>query len=238
MSALERVPANRLLQALSPSLRSLLPHDNRLDLCFGEVLAEAGAPVTHVYFPFEGCISLLVPISRHPPLELGLIGCEGALGATSLLDHDTSPWRAVVQGEGSALRLTLKQFRALHRRSPGWQRVLRRYVYLQLQQQSRITACSHYHHLVARLARWLLMIQDRTARSELTLSHKFLADMLGVQRPAVTLAAGQLQHAGLIRYARGSIRVLDRGRLLAQACSCYQTLLDDDAAVFPAQANR
>ena len=227
------VAGNRLLQALPASLRPGMQLATRVELRFGEVLCEAGKEFTDVYFPIGCSISVLVPIDRHPPMELGLIGREGMLGATLALGSGSCPWLAVVQGDGSALRLTIKQCRALQRRSPSWERVLRRFAYLQIVQQSRITACSHYHRLDERLARWLLMSLDRTSQATLPFSHRFLADMLGVQRSAVTLAAGVLQRAGLIRYARGSIEVLDRRRLLSRACSCYQTLLDDDARVFP-----
>jgi CRP-like cAMP-binding protein len=211
-----------------------LDRGTRVDLQFGETLCQAGAVFHEVYFPLDSSISMLVPIDRHPALELGLIGSEGMLGVTDVLGVPTSPWRAVVQGAGSALRLSRKQFHALMRLSPGWRRYLRRYVHLLLVQHSRITACSHYHRLEQRLARWLLMSLDRTDGDIVYFSHRFLADMLGVQRSAVTLAAGDLQRSGAISYVRGEIRLLDRAGLKASTCSCYQTLLDDDAAAFPA----
>jgi CRP-like cAMP-binding protein len=219
---MQLVAGNRLLGFLPTELRTQLALGARVELRFGETLCEAGAVFHDVYFPLDGSISMLVPIDRHPALELGLIGNEGMLGVTDMLGVSTSPWCAVVQGAGSALRL-----------SPVWQSCLRRYVHLLLVQQSRITACSHYHRLEQRLARWLLMSLDRTAGDIVYFSHRFLADMLGVQRSAVTLAAGDLQRIGAIRYVRGEIRLLDRACLQAHACSCYQTLLDDDAAVFP-----
>ncbi len=224
--------ANRLLRALPQKLQPKLELGTTVELQFGETLCEAGAQFEHVYFPLDCSISMLVPIDDHPPLELGLIGCEGMLGASDTLGVSRSPWLALVQGAGSALRLTVKQFRTLQRLSPAWREHMQRYLHLQIVQQARITACSHYHPLGQRLARWLLMSLDRRGGDVIHYSHSFLADMLGVRRSAVTLAAGDLRRDKVIRYVRGEIHILDRHELEARACSCYRKLNDDDAAAF------
>jgi len=159
-------------------------------------------------------------------LEVGLIGPEGMLGVPLALGVGVSSVRAVVQGTGTALRMKSARFLKEFRDSPPLQRVLYRYSYLLNAQVAQTAACNRFHMVPARLARWLLMTRDRVLSDQFRLTHGFLADMLGVQRSAVTLAAGALQRRKLIDYSRGNIRILDRKGLRAVACECYQVIKD------------
>ena len=170
-----------------------------------------------------------MPVSGHPALEMGLIGSEGMLGATLVLGVATVPLRAVVQGPGRALRMTVAQLHAAIASSPALLRTLKRYLYVLMEQLSRTAACTRFHEIEARLTRWLLMTHDRAHADRFHLTHQFLADMLGVQRSAVTIAAGDLQERGLIEYTRGQIHVLDRKGLESVSCECYELVVADYA---------
>lgn len=212
--------------------KSILQRCQPVDLIFGAVLCSPDQPFEHVYFPLSGFISLVVTVSGHRPLELGLIGNEGVLGATLALGVDEAPVRAVVQGEGTALRMTAAQLRRELRRSPGLLLALNRYLYVSLTQLSQTAACTAFHEVEPRLARWLLMSHDRAHADHFHLTHEFLADMLGVRRSGITIAAGVLQRRKLIRYSRGDISVLDRKGLEAASCECYGALVEDYAQLF------
>ncbi|WP_372723006.1 Crp/Fnr family transcriptional regulator [Immundisolibacter sp.] len=225
---------NRLIEALPGKDRSrILGHCTPVSLVFGTVLCEPGQPCPQVYFPLTGFISLVAVVGAHPPLEMGRIGNEGLLGATLLLGVNTAPLRAVVQGSGSALRMTAPQLRRELRDSPAVRRVLGGYLYVLMAQLSQTAACTRFHQVEARLARWLLMTHDRAHADHFHLTHSFLADMLGVQRSAVTIAAGKLQRRQLIRYIRGEIGVLDRSGLEAASCECYASGIGNYARFLP-----
>lgn len=192
-------------------------------MTFGEVLVEADERVRYVYFPVQGFISLIVPADGSSTLEVGLIGREGMLGSTLALEVATSPLLALVQGNGTALRMSAVRFRAELRENAELRTLMARYCYVVLRQCSQIAACTHYHALQARLARWLLMTQDRTVGSELQLTQMFLSRMLGVRRVGITQAATSLKVADLISYHRGALSVRDRPGLESVACSCYRT---------------
>lgn len=224
---------NRLLARLPLRERQrLLLHCDEVQLSFGDVLCEAGAPMRHLYFPLDGFISQVFILGHHRPLELGLIGNEGVLGATLALDVSTAPSRAVVQGSGRALRITVRQWRLALRDCPRLLRVLKRYLYVLLTQLMRNAACGHFHEVEPRLARWLLMTQDCAHVDKLQLTHSYLADMLGVRRSGVTIAAGALQSRQLIHYQRGQITILDRASLELVACECYAAMRADYAQLF------
>lgn len=216
--------------AVSNHLIDLLPRPDRLrllalcepvDLVLSEVLCEAGEPTGFVYFPTEGFISLLTMASGTPGLEVGMVGNEGMLGAHLVLGVGISPVRALVQGSGAAWRIGAKAFRGELARSPALQRSLGRYVYVLMAQQASSSACLRFHPISPRLARWLLMSQDRAHSARFRVTQEFLAYMLGVRRVSVTAAAGGLQQGGLIEYRRGDLTVLDRAGLEAAACGCY-----------------
>lgn len=225
---------NRLIQSLPPARRRrLLAQCDQVHLAFGDILCEPGDPFAHVYFPLTAFISLVATVSQHEPLEMGLIGNEGVLGATLALDIDTVPLRGIVQGAGTALRVAVPRFQLELREAPALQRVLKRYLYVLMAQLAQTAACTRFHDVDARLARWLLMTHDRAHADHFHLTHKFLAAMLGVRRSGVTIAAGALQRRSLIRYVRGRITILDRARLERAACECYDAVIDDYARLLP-----
>ncbi len=213
-------------------LIELLPRKDRLHLMnacqpvnleLAQVLYERNKPSSYVYFPTEGFISLVSMIDGSPGVEVGMVGREGMLGAQLALGVPTAPLHAVVQGAGTALRLGARAFRTELNGSPALQRVLNRYVYVLMAQLAESAACVRFHQIQPRLARWLLMSQDRAQADKFHVTQEFLAYMLGVRRVGITAAAGELQRGGLIGYSRGELTVINRSGLEAAACCCYQT---------------
>ncbi len=218
------------MAAVENHLIELLPRKDRarllaicepVELVLAEVLYEPGKPTRHVYFPTEGFISLVMSIDGNPGLEIGMVGREGMAGAQLALGVVAAPLHALVQGEGTAWRIGAAAFRRELALSPALQRGLHRYLYVLMCQMAEAAGCLRYHLIGPRLARWLLMSQDRAHRAEFRVTQEFLAYMLGVRRVGVTKAAGELQRTGLIEYRRGVLTVLDRKGLEAAACSCY-----------------
>jgi len=215
--------ANSVLAALpSEDYRSLLGELEPVTLTSGEVLYESGERLRHVYFPSDGQVSLLMVMADRKALEVGLVGREGIVGVPLALGADTSPVRALVQGSGSALRMSAAAFCATFASSLPFQREVLRYVFAKLVQARQTAACNRFHQVEARLARWLLLTRDRVRSDQFHLTHEFLADTLGVRRVGVTNAASSLQRRKLISYRRGDIRILDRKGLQAASCSCYE----------------
>jgi CRP-like cAMP-binding protein len=224
---------NLLLECMPRKERQrMLARGKPVDLTFGTILCEPDQHYRHVYFPLTGFISVVAKVGGHQPLELGMIGNEGMLGVTLVLGIGVAPLRGVVQGSGSALRMTVAQLRRGMRDSPGLLRILNRYLYVLMAQLSHTTICTRFHEVEARLARWLLMTHDRAHAGHFHLTHEFLADMLGVRRSAVTIAAGALRERKLISYVRGEIRVLSRHGLEAASCECYRAGVDEYSRVF------
>lgn len=213
---------NRLIDLLPPpDRRRLLSIAEPLTLRFGEILSQHGAPVSHVHLPAGACISLLVAVDGRDGLQVGMVGSEGVLGASLALGVGVSPWQAVVHGEGPAWRIGAAAFRRELVVSPALRRCVGRYVIELLVQLSRSATCMRFHQIGPRLARCLLMTQDRAQADRFGVTHEVLAGMLGVRRVGITLAAGRLQRRRLITYHRGRVGVLDRAGLEAAACSCY-----------------
>ncbi len=228
---------NQLLDFLPRKEQSaILKQCEAVHLEFGDVLCDRDIPFRHLYFPTTCFISLVATLNGHQPIKLGLLGNEGMLGATLALGINNAPSRAVVQGPGNALRISAPRLRRALRDCPLLRRALKRYLYVLMKQQSQNAACVHYHEIEPRLSRWLLMIQDRAHANHFHLTHEFLADMLGVRRSGVTIAAGALQLRKLIGYSRGNITILDREGLEMAACECYDALLKEHARLFPAYA--
>jgi CRP-like cAMP-binding protein len=224
---------NRLIEGLPKLVREqLLQMCEPVDLVFGSTLCEPDKPFQHVYFPITGFISLVTTLRDHQPLEIGLIGNEGMLGATVALGVNSAPMLAVVQGSGTALRLTAEQLRQELRENLILTRTFNRYLYVLMAQLSQTAACAHFHEIEPRLARWLLMIHDCAHSDNLFLTQEFLANMLGVRRSGITVAAGALQDRKLISYTRGKIMILDRKGLEASSCECYDALTKDYAQIF------
>lgn len=234
MSELSLAPVANLLLAGLPQgdLDRILGCCERVDMVFGTILCEPEQPFLHVYFPLSGFISHVTALAGHRALEMGLVGNEGMLGATLSLGVNGAPMRAVVQGAGTALRMTASLLRRELGRSPSLAQTLRRYLFVLLAQLSQTAACTRFHMIEPRLACWLLMTHDRAHADHFHLTHAYLADMLGVRRSGITIAAGALQHRKLIRYTRGEIHILDREGLEGASCECYKAMLQDYSQVF------
>ena len=224
MSAMQRAPViNRLLDALpSDERRRMLDGCESVELAFGEVLCAANELIRHVYFPVRSLISMIMPIDESSHLEVGLIGDEGMFGIPLALGMQMSRVRVVVQAGGSALRMEAEIFCAELARSAPLQFVMDRYVFVHLSQLAQATACTRFHLVEARLARCLLMTQDRVHSNGFHLTQELLASVLGVRRVGVTKAASALQERGMIHYSRGDITILDRRGLKAASCGCYK----------------
>ncbi len=219
-----RLAVNRLLDGLPASdLRRIVAGCETVELTFAEVLYTPGERLRHVYFATRGFISLVMPVDESASLEVGLVGNEGMFGIPLALGIDVSPLRAVVQGAGSALRMGAAHFCRELGRSRALQREIDRYVFVHLSQLAQTAGCTRFHVVEARLARRLLMTQDRAHADAFHITQEFLAFMLGVRRVGITKAASSLQKRGLIRYSRGNIIVLDRRGLKAASCGCYKS---------------
>ena len=223
MASSGRIAVNRLLAALPAKDRKpFLARCDHVDLAFGQVLDEPGGRIGHVYFPTDSYVSLVSKSGGEASLEVGLVGDEGMHGISLVLGIDVSPLHALVQGAGPALRMGANAFRRECAARPALHRALNRYLYVLMSQLAQSAACTRYHLIEARLARWMLMSQDRAHADTFSVTHEFLAWMLGVRRVGVTGAASALQRKRLITYNRGVVTVLNRRGLEAASCSCYQ----------------
>ena len=213
---------NRLLATLPKNeYKRLFPKLKTVSLVLEEVLYEPGAAIKYVYFPNDSIISLISELSEASLLEVGMVGNEGMAGLAVFMGVNSSSTRALVQGAGTAMRMSSAAVRTEANRLGNLHHLLHRYSHSLLAQVSQSCACNRFHFVDARLARWLLMTKDRLGAEEFPLTQEFLASMLGVRREGVSKAAGALQAAKLIRYSRGIITVLNRRGLEAKSCACY-----------------
>jgi CRP-like cAMP-binding protein len=224
IAAVERAGSpNRLLAGIpTGEYEGLLAGFEVVTLTYGEVLFEPGERIRHVYFPSDCLVSLLTVIDGRRALEVGLVGREGMVGARVALGIATSSVRALVQGTGTALRISAARFLREFERGLALRRAVLLFTDALMNQVAQTAACNRFHDVEARLARWLLMTRERLPSSEFYLTQQFLADMLGVRRESVSPAAGDLQGRRLINYHRGTITILDHRGLEAASCSCYE----------------
>jgi CRP-like cAMP-binding protein len=214
--------ANRLLDALPPAVfvrwqDSLEP----VDMPLGQVLYEPGVVLSHVYFPTSAIVSLLYVMENGASAEIAVVGHEGLVGVSLFMGGESTPSRAVIQSAGLGFRMKAARLKEELERSGPVLRLLLRYTQALITQMSQTAVCNRHHSLDQQLCRWLLLSLDRLQGNELIMTQELIANMLGVRREGVTEGALKLQNAGLIRYARGRITVLDRDGLERRSCECY-----------------
>lgn len=218
---------NRLLAALPRKVyRELLPFLEPINLAFQEVLYEPRTRIRHVYFPIDCFVSMLTTVDTDHAAEVGLVGSEGMVGLPVALGAAVSPFRAVVQGGGTAMRMKVADFRRDFSKSDALRRELLLFTHLLMIQIAQTAACNRFHVVEQRMARWLLMTRDRVHSNEFRITQEFLSLMLGVRRSGITVAACSLHERKLIGYRRGTVTILNQRGLEAAACGCYKTVKD------------
>ena len=225
---------NHLLAALpAAEFERLAPHLEPVEMRLGDVLYESGGLLQHVYFPTTAILSLHSVMENGASSEIAGVGNEGVLGISLFMGGNTTPSRAVVQTGGQGYRLKAQLMAQEFKRAGAMQQLLLRYTQALITQMSQTAACNRHHSLVQQLCRWLLLTADRMPTNELIMTQELVASMLGVRREGVTEAAGKLQQAGVIRYRRGHITVLDRAGLESQVCECYAVVKKEFARLLP-----
>jgi CRP-like cAMP-binding protein len=219
---------NRLLARLPPEeYERLLPHLRHVSFALGEVVYESGGQMDHIYFPTTAIISLLYVMENGSSAEMGVAGNEGLVGIALFMGGDTMPNRAVVQSAGEAVRMKAQVLQEEFKRGGMFQRLLLRYTQALITQMSQTAVCNRLHTVEQQLCRWLLLSRDRLNSDELVMTQELIANMLGVRREGVNVAAGRLQEQALISYVRGRITILDRSGLEATVCECYRVVKDE-----------
>ena len=213
---------NRILRALpQPERERLYSHLELVPMPLGMVVYESGARLRHIYFPTNSIVSLLYVLKNGASAEIAVVGNDGAVGVSLFMGGESTPSRAVVQSAGSAYRLSRARLKDEFARHGQLLHILLRYTQSLITQMAQTAVCNRHHALDQQLCRWLLLSLDRLDSHELKMTQELIANMLGVRREGVTEAAGRLQKAGVIRYSRGKITVLDRPRLEKLSCECY-----------------
>ena len=226
---------NHLLAALPASeWRRWLPQLELVDMPLGQVLYEAGSTLTHVYFPTTAIVSLLYVMENGASAEIAVVGYEGLVGISLFMGGESTPSRAVVQSAGAGFRLEAKPMKDEFNRAGPVLHLLLRYTQALITQMSQTAVCNRHHSLDQQLCRWLLLSLDRLQSNELVMTQELIANMLGVRREGVTESALKLQNAGLIKYARGRISVLDRPGLEKRTCECYAVVKREYDRLLPA----
>jgi CRP-like cAMP-binding protein len=216
---------NHILDALPDEERDrLFPHLGFVAMPLGRVLYESGDTLKHIYFPTDSIVSLLYVMKDGASAEIAVVGNEGAIGVALFMGGETTPSRAIVQSAGSAYRLDRKRLKQEFSRHGQMLHLLLRYTQSLITQMAQTAVCNRHHSVDQQLCRWLLLSLDRLRSNELRMTQELIANMLGVRREGVTAAAGELQRAGVIRYSRGKITVLDRAKLEQLSCECYSVV--------------
>jgi CRP-like cAMP-binding protein len=219
---------NRLLAALPrDEYERIVPSLQEVSFRLGEVVYEFGGHLDYVFFPTTSIISLLYTMENGSSAEMGLTGNDGVVGIALFMGGGTMPNRAVVQSAGSAIRMKAKLLQDEFALGGKFQRLLLRYTQGLITQISQTAVCNRLHSVEQQLCRWLLLSHDRIKSDELIMTQELIADMLGVRREGVTVAAGHLQDAGAISYVRGHITILDRQKLEKTVCECYKVVKDE-----------
>jgi CRP-like cAMP-binding protein len=225
---------NHLLDALAATeLKRLRKHLELVEMPLGVVVYESGRHLDHVYFPTDSIISLLYVLENGASAEIAVVGNEGVVGVSLFMGGETTPSRAVVQSAGTAYRLGGEAMKHEFNRGGTMQHLMLRYTQSLLTQMAQTAVCNRHHSVDQQLCRWLLLSIDRLAIPELTMTQELIANMLGVRREGVTEAAGKLQKAGVIKYQRGHIKVLNRPKLEAMSCECYEVVRRESARLLP-----
>jgi len=225
---------NHLLDALPKSdYERLAPHLEHVALDLGDVLYEPGARMRYVYFPTTAIVSLLYVMEDGASAEIAIVGNEGILGISLFMGGESTPSRAVVQSAGYGYRMKAQVLKDEFGRFGPLMHLLLRYTQALITQMSQTAVCNRHHSVDQQLCRWLLLSLDRLASNELTMTQELIANMLGVRREGVTEAAGKLQDAGLVRYRRGKITVLDRPGLIKRSCECYAVVKKEFDRLLP-----
>ena len=219
---------NRLLAALpSDEFERLLPSLHEVSFSLGEVIYEFGGHLNYVYFPTTSIVSLLYTMENGATAEMGLTGNDGVVGIALFMGGGTMPNRAIVQSAGGALRMQAKVLQDEFAQGGKFQQLLLRYTQALITQISQTAVCNRLHSVEQQLCRWLLLSHDRVQADELIMTQELIADMLGVRREGVTVAAGRLQDERAISYVRGRIKILDRQKLEQTVCECYRVVKDE-----------
>ncbi|MDV2998212.1 MAG: hypothetical protein N4J56_007917 [Chroococcidiopsis sp. SAG 2025] len=219
---------NRLLAALPDAEYQRLVADLEfVELSLKKVLHNSGEPITHVYFPHHAIVSLVYTLEDGSTSEVGLVGKEGMVGLPIILGSETTTTNSIVQVADGAMRMKASQFKAEFDRGGPLQSLLLRYTQGLFTQITQTAACNSHHAIEERFARWLLMVSDRMESDTFSLTQEFIAEMLGVRRSGVTVAAGTLSQAGMIRYSRGEIKIQNRESLEATSCECYSVVKNE-----------
>ncbi|PVY54946.1 CRP-like cAMP-binding protein [Simplicispira sp. 125] len=231
--------SNQLLAALQETdWQRLQPCLEPVEMPLGQVLYESGRPMSHVYFPTTSIVSLLYVMENGASAEIAVVGYEGVVGITLFMGGGTTPSRGVVQSAGMGVRLSAQRIQDEFNRSGPVMHLLLRYTQALIAQMVQTAACNRHHSLDQQLCRWLLLSLDRLPGNELVMTQELIANMLGVRREGVTEAALKLQAAGLIRYARGRITVLDRKGLELRTCECYGVVKHEYDRLLPIELAR
>jgi CRP-like cAMP-binding protein len=230
---------NHLLAALpEEDYARLLPHLELVPLPLGHVLHESGMQMRHIYFPTTSIVSLLYVMEDGASAEIAIVGNEGIVGVALFMGGESTTSRAVVQSAGHAYRMKGQLLKDEFYHAGPMQRLLLRYTQALLTQMAQTAVCNRHHSLDQQFCRWLLLSLDRLASSELVMTQELIANMLGVRREGVTEAAGNVQRAGLIKYSRGHITVIDRAGLEARACECYEVVRKEFDRLLPEKTAR